>query len=108
MKNFNFTLGLIFALALAVLGYLNAADPMKGWIFGILIISFGLAIGIGIGSIRSRFVEEEGLVLSFVVGVLYLAVVMTPVLFLKGWVAVGASLVLVIIWKLTYDSYNKE
>lgn len=108
MKNFNFTLGLIFALALAVLGYLNAADPMKGWIFGILIISFGLAIGIGIGFIRSRFVQEEGLVLSFGVGALYLAVVLSPVVFLTGWTAVGASFVLVIIWKLTYDSYNKE
>lgn len=108
MKRFNFVLGLVFAMCLAILGDLNTGNPMKGWIIGVIMVSIAVAIGIGVGLIKSRFVNEEGYTVSFTVGALYLAVVLSPALFLKNWLAVIISFLLVIIWKFIYDKYNKE
>ena len=107
MKSFNFAIGVVFCLMMAVLGQMNTGDPMKGWIVGVLIVCTVIAIGLGIGQIYSRFASEEGLMLAFAVGILYLGVIVSPILFLRGWYAVGVSFVLVIFWKLVYDYHNK-
>lgn len=107
MKSFNFAMGLGFCFMMALLGDMNTGDPMKGWIIGVLIVSAVVAIGLGIGQIYSRFAAEEGLMLAFGVGMLYLAVVISPILFISGWYAVGISFTLVIFWKAVYDHHNK-
>lgn len=107
MKSLNFAMGVAFCFAMALLGDMNAGDPMKGWIIGVLIVSAVVAVGLGLGIIYSRFVQEEGIALAFAVGLLYLGVVVSPIFFISGWYAVGISFVLVIFWKMVYDHHNK-
>lgn len=108
MKRLNFAIAIMFSLALAVLGDLNANDPAKGWIIGIAISSLVTVAMIATGMERSRLLEENGVGVFATFGILYWLVIISPMFIFNGWLSVFISFTVVILWKAIYLTYSKE